>query len=442
MQWKESLENVISPPKPPIKKVSSLFGEANPRKSFLSEKGILNWNIGSTVSKKGIVEPNIRFKILHKCYINIPKVFRAINMRAEFAVQGGFKLVGNDADVDRLNKWRRRVSLDTILLTIVRNMLKYGNCFVEIVGSGDTTRLQFLPTERMRVIRESVEKDNKTYFTHDIAGYAEMDESNTKPIVEWRGEEMDNIIHFKWNDDGTSAYGVSEIQPALIVLSDKLDSEAVITRILKFHADARIIYQCGREEAPYNDPQMNSFVGTLEERVIGGDAAIAGDIRPIIIQPKSNPEIVELLNHVEQQVDACLNSPAVSLLTGKMDGQASLTMMDAMERDVKTIQDSLFAPFEMQVFPRVLNKKDSPLIKPKPMNIETFLRLSRTLRQLVGKKKERPILTINEARKELGYSDIDETELEKMLEIEQGSEEKDEYRETTGSDGEEIDSDR
>jgi len=436
------IKNQIYPVRGTIHKIASLFGEET-NKNWLKEEGVLGWKYKSSILKGGIVEHNMKFDTFHKCYSKIPKVFRAINMRAEFAIQGGFRLVGNESDVNSIRKWSRSIHLDTILLTIVRNMLVYGNCFVEMVGSGKNTKLHFLPVKQMRVIRGTKEIDGYTYYTHEVVGYAQVDESGLKVLNEWKGKDADNIIHFKWNWNGTDAYGISEIQPALINLTDKIDAEAVIPRILKFHADARIIYRCGPETAPYNDDNLSKFTGTIEGRVVGGDVAIAGDIVPVVIQPKSNPEITELLNHIEQQVDVCMNSPAVSLLTGNMDGQTSQTLMDSMERDVKTIQDFLFAPFEMQVFPRVIEKNESPEIVPKPMNIETFLRLSRTLRQLVGKKQERPILTINEARKEAGYGDIDESELEKIMSMEKNvpkyteKEDEDEFGEEIQSDGQE-----
>lgn len=413
----EVRKRIFSGERGTLTKTPALFGETKKNINFIRESGVVGRNFNYTIDKDGVVDPRINFDILQKCYHKIPKVFRAVNMRAEFAVQGGFKISGDENDTKKINRWRRVNQLDTTLLTIVRNMLVSGNCFVEIVGSGETTRLQFLPVKSMRVIRDSRKIDGNKYFTHDVAGYAQMDDSGSKIINEWTGDEKDNVIHFKWNWDGTDAYGVSEIQPALVSLSDKLDAEAVIPRILKFHADARIIYRCGRPETPYNNNHLTAFVGELEERVVGGDVSVPGDIEPVVIQPRSNPEIIELLDHVEQQVDCCLNSPATSLLTGKMDGQTSQTLMDSMERDVKTIQDFLFSPFERYVFPKIIGKGDVPLIKPNPMNIETYLRLSRTLRQLVGKRQERPILSIDEAREEAGYGKMSDSELEKMMSI-------------------------
>lgn len=436
---RESVKGMFYTKKGVMMVTPSLFGEKEKVKNFIKESGVLGRSFMPHIDKKGIVSPNIKYDILQRCYMKIPKVFRAVNMRAEFAVQGGFKIQGNDNDVKILEKWKRMNQLDPFLLTIVRNMLVFGNCFVEISGSGKDVSLHFLPVERMRVIRDTKEIDGKTYFMHDIKGYAQMDESGTNVISTWENEEKENIIHFKWNWNGTDAYGISEIIPAMTVLADKLDAEAVIPRILKFHADARIIYRCGKPENPHNKTTMTSFIGDLEERVVGGDVAVPGDVEPVVIQPKSNPEIIELLNHVEQQVDCCLNSPATSLLTGNMDGQTSQTLMDSMERDVKTIQDFLFIPFERYIFPKIIGKRDVPEIKPNPMNIETFLRLSRTLRQLVGKRQERPIITIDEARKEAGYGQMPDSELEKMMMMgmEPSKEDGDESGEEIPPDGEE-----
>ena len=420
MKMKEIVKNIITNNlKGNMVRVPSLFGEFKPRKNWLlKESAVFDraWE-HTSISGKGIVDRTINFDTLKKCYDKIPKVFRAINMRAEFAVQGGFKLIGNQKDVDKLKVWIKKVHLDNILLAIVRNMLIYGDVFIEIIGDDENTRLVFLPVRNMRIRRQLVVKNGVEYFSHEIKSYVQVDNSG-KIINEWDASDND-ILHFRWNWDGIEPYGTSEIKPALTVLADKLDVEAVIPRILKFHADPRIIYRGGRPEAPYNKAQLKTFVSELEERVVGGDVAIPGDIEPVPISPiRGTGELIQLMEHIEAQVDLCLNNPVNLFFTGKSDGQTSMTVMDSVERDVKTIQDVYFPPFEQIIFPRILGKDDVPTPKPNPMNIETFLRMSRTLRQLVGKKQERVIFTPNEARKELGMGDIDEEVVQKIYDQE------------------------
>lgn len=418
MKIKDSISNAFKSNKI-MMKVPTLFGELKKTKNWLREKGFLGaiWKKMS-ISGEGVVDHNIDFVILKTCYEKIPKVFRAINMRAEFAIQGGFKLVSdNQADIDKINEWKRKNHLDNILLPIARGMLTYGDMFNEILGEEENTRITFLPVKQMRVKRATATKNGTKYFTHDVKSYVQVNDTG-KVLNEWL-EEDKKVIHFKWNWDGIEPYGTSEIRPALTVLADKLDAEAVIPRILKFHADPRIIYQCGRPDTPYNKAQMTTFISELEGRVVGGDVAVPGDVTPIPIQPiRGTGEMVQLLDHIEAQIDICLNNPASLFISGKADGQASLTVMDAIERDVKTIQDIIGTELEQMVFPKILGKDEVPEISWNPMNIETFLRLSRTLRQLVGKKQERIILTPNEARRELGMGKVDEEEVQKIVDME------------------------
>jgi len=420
MKLKDAAKNIIAPEMGRMMRVPSLYGEFKVRKNWLlKEKGVFDraWEHVS-ISGKGVVDRKINFDTLKKCYDKIPKVFRAVNMRAEFAVQGGFKLIGEEQDVEKLQKWIKKVHLDNILLSIVRNMLIYGDVFIEIIGDGENIRLVFLPVKQIRIRRKLVVKDGVEYFSHEIDSYIQVNDVG-KTLNEWKVDD-ENIIHFKWNWDGIEPYGTSEIKPALTVLSDKLDVEAVIPRILKFHADPRIIYRGGRPESPYNKNQLKDFVSELEERVVGGDVAVPGDVEPVPISPiRGAGELIELMNHIESQVDLCLNNPVNLFFTGKADGQTSMIVMDSIERDVKTIQDIYFPPFEQLVFTKILGKEDVPTAKPNPMNIETFLRMSRTLRQLVGKKQERVIFTPNEARKELGMGDIDEKVVQKIYDQEQ-----------------------
>jgi len=421
----KDIKDRILPERGGILGVKSLFlgkNEQKTPKNWLRERGVIDkdWAKFAT-TKNGIVDNKIDFSTLDMCYAKIPKVFRAINMRAAFAIQGGYKLEGKKVDVDRLNKWMRKYSNDNVKLQIAKSMLKHGNVYQEILGTGETTRTEFLPTDMIRVRRGTTEVNGREYFTHEIVGYVQITKSGVI-LNEWNTEE---IADFKWNSDGVSPYGISEILPGLSNLTDKLDMEAVLPRIGKF-LYPKVIYKCGRPETPYNKQQLLTFRTDLEEMVVGGDVIVAGDIEPQVVTPARGVEaIVNILNHTEEQVDMCLNSPT-RIMSGSADGQASLVAMDAIERDVKTIQDVLTTVYEDKIFPAVLGTTDVPLMKWNPMNIETYLRTSRTLRQLVGKKQERLIVTPNEARKELGYGDINEDEVKKIYDMEGGTNEPEE----------------
>jgi len=421
----------ISPERGGILGVKSLFldkSEQKTPKNWLREKGVINkdWTRFVT-TKTGLVDNRTDFATLDKCYAQIPKVFRAINMRAAFAIQGGFKLEGNKADVEKLNKWLRKESNDNTRLQIAKCMLKHGDVYQEILGMGESTTTPFLPTPMIRVQKGTTTVNGREYFPHEIVGIVQ----NTKSGVvlnDWKPEE---IAHFKWNSDGTSPYGISEITPCLSNLADKLDMEAVLPRIGKF-LYPKVIYKCGKPEAPYNKPQMLEFRSDLEEMLVGGDVIVAGDIMPEVVSPARGVEaIVSILGHTEEQVDLGLNSPT-RIISGSADGQASLVAMDAIERDVKSIQDVITTVYEKKIFPLVLVKDDVPTMRWNPMNIETYLRISRTLRQLVGKKQERLIVTPNEARKELGYGEIDKEEVKDIYDMEGGSNEPDEKIQPNG----------
>jgi hypothetical protein len=91
-----------------------------------------------------------------------------------------------------------------------------------------------------------------------------------------------------------------------------------------------------------------------------------------------------------------------------------MIQMDALERDIKTLQDVLGMGISRGIHTRILGKKTSPTISWNPMNIETYLRTSRTLRQLVGDGKAPAILSITEAREELGYKEMEPEDKEEM----------------------------
>jgi hypothetical protein len=89
--------------------------------------------------------------------------------------------------------------------------------------------------------------------------------------------------------------------------------------------------------------------------------------------------------------------------------------MDALERNIKSLQDSIAVGVEKQIFTRILGKTEVPHIVWNPLNIETRLRTSRTLRQFVGDGKAPPIMLPSEAREELGLPPVDDEELKKWM---------------------------
>ena len=386
-------------------------------KNWLRETGVVDkdfdWRF-NIQGDKSIVSHNFNFDIYYQCYERIPKVFRAINTIANFAVQGGYKLRGSETDVEKIKKWTRKAHFDNHLITIAKEMRIYGNVFIEPIGSGDSLELKFLPVDTMKVRRAK---------TGEHLGFVQIIRENI--VGEWKSDEL---IHIKWNALGTSPYGMSEIRPNLNALTDKLDAEKVLPEIIKFHADNRIVWKLGTPDRPYNQNQMDNWKSELEDRVVAGDVICAGDVDPVVIQPiRGAAEVIRLIQHVENQLNTGLNNPQI-LIEGRSDAQASLIQMDAFEREIMTQQDVMGKEIENKIFNRILNKEETPQIVWNPMNIETRLRGARTLRQLVGDGKAPKIIDINEAREELGYPEKEEMD-EPNPEISgNGSEDRGDYK--------------
>lgn len=396
MKLTDSLKNRFSSARGKLLSIGSMF-PAKETKNWLRETGVIDkdfkWKFHIT-GDKNIVEHKFHFNIYYQCYERIPKVFRAINTISNFAVQGGYRLLGNEADIEKIRKWEKKVHFDNHLIVMAKEARIYGNVFIEPNGSGENLELKFLPVDTMRVRRKE---------TGEHLGFVQI--INNKIVNTWNTDE---IIHIKWNALGTSAYGMSEIRPNLSALTDKLDAEKVLPEIIKFHADNRIVWKLGPPDRPYNATQQANWRSELEDRVVAGDVICGGDVDPVVIQPiRGAGEVITLINHIEKQVNTGLNNPQI-LIEGRSDAQASLIQMDAFEREVKTMQDVFGKIIEPDIYRRILGKDDVPQMIWNAMNIETRLRGARTLRQLVGDGRAPPIIEVNEAREELGYPEMEE----------------------------------
>lgn len=347
------------------------------------------------------------FDLYLACFKKIPKVQRAVNTRANFAIQGGFRLIGNEEDTEKLKKWSSKVHLDNHLMQQAKEMILFGNVYIYPVGSGDSLELKYLPVSTMRVVREP---------TAEHLGFVQI--HDRKIIESWNPNEL---YHLKWNTIGTEAYGIPEILSLIDTLTNKLKNEKLIPNILKYHLEPRVFQKMGTPEKPYSDRQISNYKGVLQNRIVGGDVLVPGDVDPVVIQPSKGIGDVtaKLTEHTENQVNIGLNMPEI-LIQGRSDAAASFIQMDALERaDAKPIQDVLGMFLEKYIFPKVLGKDEVPGIVWNAINVETALRIARTLRQLVGTNNAPKILTIDEARELLGYKEMPESEKEVEDEPEQ-----------------------
>jgi len=343
------------------------------------------------------------YDLLLEAWKQIAKIQRGVNTRANFAIQSGYRLLGSSSDEKKIIKWEAENHFDVTKIQIVKEMLVFGNSYIFPYGTQMSLKLKHLPIKTMRVIRDD---------SGELLGYVQI--YDNRIIARWKPEE---IIHFKWNTIGTEAYGVPELHCLVAgtnLLEKKVEYEMMIPTLIKNYAEPRTFMQCGSLQKPYNNAQMGNLKASIEDKPTGGSLLIPGDCNPIVMNSTSSADyITSLITHVENQINTGINLPQI-LIEGRSDAQGSMIQMDALERDVKTLQDVLGMGIERGIYTRILDKKDVPEISWNPMNIETYLRTSRTLRQLVGDGKAPSILSIDEAREQIGYKEMEKAEKEEM----------------------------
>jgi len=352
--------------------------------------------------KKYIKKVPYNYNLYMLAYKQVPKVFRAVNTRAEFSVQSGYKLRGEEKDIEKIREWERKIHFDNSLIQLTKEEILFGNVFVKPVGAGLDTKLKFLPVTTMRLLRKP---------TGQLMGYIQV--ANNNVVARF---EPDEIIHFKWNSIESEPYGVPEITPNIKVLETKITTENLIEPLIKYHLENRVIFKCGSPEKPYSTTQINNFKQALEDRKVGGDMMVPGDVSESVIQAgKGVGDLINLINHNESQLNTGIYFPQV-LIDSSGGDDASASQISGLENNVKTIQDSLTKNIEMGFYTRVLGKEDVPQIIWNPMNIEIELRRARLLRQLVGTNNAPKIITQDEAREVLGLKELPEEEKDEPVE--------------------------
>lgn len=280
-------------------------------------------------------------------YDKVSVVANAIKNTANFAIQSGYQIESENKNAKKkVEEWIRDKNFDLIMLKILLQMQIYGNAYLEI------SSLNLLNPKNMYVVTYKGGSADGV-----IKGYKQVIGPGKETIVMFTPDE---IVHFKWNDDGTDFYGNSDIRPILTTVTRLLQFQEDIGEVMHHYSNPILHHKLGTEQAPATDTTIDAYKELLDEREIGEDwiTSSAVEIVPVV----SNLRMIQIdgiIEHFENQLIAGLCVPEIFIRGGKTANKATADVeLQAFDRKVKSLRAVLSRNIEDRLFKDVAKTSD------------------------------------------------------------------------------------
>lgn len=373
-----------------------------------------NLTAPTKLTGKGIVRPELKMFLTHikgetkdmevwrryrRAYQKIPIVAAAIDVTVDNAIQSFYVTKGVEEYKEEINELKAKFNLTEFFYNVAKQMLIFGNCFVELVKDEEGIKdLKILDP-----ITIFVNRDEYGNFSEDQedAYLQYLPHQPTKPIT----FRYDEIVHFKWNPIGETAYGNSIIHPLMMILQVKINTEHNLDIILNRYAAPLHHVKVGSPERPASQSEIDSLSSDLED--IQADTELVTDDRVEIEVLGAERKALNLspqLEYLENQVIAGLQTPLVFLGRGDIDRAAAETQLDMFDRRAKTLQRTIKRIAEIQIFKvhlELLHGKINDKDVPELSWGEPQQRQSREDIRLVIEMKNAGIITAQKANDQL-----------------------------------------
>ena len=324
----------------------------------------MNTVVDNNKKKKLREDPNKPFKKYVTAYKGVPIVAAAIDKTVDFVVSPGFYIDSeSEEDKKEIEDFLDKINFDIFLRGIVKDMLLFGDSFVEIVGTGKSIdELNILNPEFMRVIRKA-QGSKVTGYYQDVP-QAKKNKDNP-----WSPNQIAHFIHNKIAD---SPYGVSIIEPIETILDIKINMEKAMKTILERKANAPYHARLGDTPAGYPATQsdIDSFTNDLQS-LTNKTNWVTGDLCNIeAIGVKSKIiDIQPFTEHIDNQMVFGLEVPYVLLGKGNVPEGLASVQLEAMDRRAKSIQMLISSQVEDKIFSKYGAEKKTYLKWGQPSKV-------------------------------------------------------------------------
>lgn len=333
-----------------IEKPKLDIGIATPNRVFLKELSGGKTEIDtSRINDKNIGEKHpYNFMLYELAYKQVAIIFGGINKTVDFALGPRFYVESdNQAVVKKIEKFMEEKNFEVLLRIITRNLLIFGNAYLEIIGSRKSIEgLKVLDPKYMYVRRDKKGK---------ILGYTQYRGNKQNPIH----LKPNQVAHFAFNRIGDEAYGTSILRPLfgsskIQLLAQFLELEAAMQTIIQRRANAPIHTKIGSDEYPATAEQVDGAAQDLVDLSNKNEIVTSHLIDMNVLDYRSNIlDIKPYIEHYENSIIYGLEVPAVLLGRASVPEGLANVQMDAFNRRIKSLQSFIERTVEEKIFKRL-----------------------------------------------------------------------------------------
>lgn len=284
-------------------------------------------------------------------YTNEDTVWAAINSIAFNTVMVGYDIESDNKEAKKLiQKWCKKVDLDTHLLDNTRYALVFGDAFIEIVYNKkkEPSSLLDVDPKTMEII----------YDEHGVVqSYAQslgIRDKSTVPKL-----DRESICHIKYFSDPSTPYGISLIKASMDVIDKKIRTDNAIANAIIRHGTSKTVFTVGNERDRQLPPTevLESIRDEVEDIDEKNEFIVPWNVTVDTIDEKGIQGIEEYYNYFQSQVVTGLLTPEEALGLGRGSTEATAnTKAILYERMIESFQLRLSRIIENQLFKKILKE--------------------------------------------------------------------------------------
>jgi SPP1 gp7 family putative phage head morphogenesis protein len=281
-------------------------------------------------------------ELVERAYKQVPIIHSAINKTVDQITSSDFHIKSDNPQIEISGQeFLNRIGFDLLIKTIAKDLMIYGNAFVEKVGNFDDFKC--LSPKYMFVKRDEYGK---------VEGYTQVMSNIGKP-VDFKTHEM---VHFKYNVVGDSAYGYSIIAPILKTIEHKLNMEKIMVKLMERKANAPYWAKLGNEQQPAKDDDITAFANDLQYINERTEFVTSHNVEMSVLDVASKlPNFEEINKHIENQIVYGTEVPLVLLGQGSIPEGLASVQLEAFDRRVHSIRLLIEAVVEEEILTPYFN---------------------------------------------------------------------------------------
>lgn len=285
-----------------------------------------------------------------------PHVSQAIDTLVDYLVGSGFSIQPanipgtdmdqGDEDIADLKRLVESSRFESVLSNWVWHALVDGTAFLELVVQDDHFRPKVLPTEDIEI--QTDEFGNIISFIQDAPGGDD---------VEFDPHEIAVLRFHRHPDEDFGRSVIERVQEQADILRDM---EIDTARFVATKAYPPIIWECGTDEQPWTQDQVDDWLNNIEDIEPESMLAVGHDVDHDVLGVTSTSSsagamrLEDTFKHFMRRIATGMGVPADLLNTDTLSGSELQAAMPKFDRRIQRYRNVIKDAVRYQIFPSLV----------------------------------------------------------------------------------------